>query len=313
MPSDDRLKIGISQCLLGSQVRYDGGHKANIYALEVLGPHFEWVPVCPEVEAGMGVPREPVTLRASGEGLRMTGAASGTDYTDAMNEAAIRKIEDLAEADLSGYILKSGSPSCGLEVQAEGSDETVKGLFAKALTDSFPAIPVIEETLLADAAARQLWVEQVFAYSRLMQFMCKPRSVGQLAMAHAQAKLQLETHLKGSYEDIATLFQEASRMSYEQLCAEYRVRFMEVMQKPATLAQHFDTFKQIFAAIKPDLEPGAVKELARTLQDYRQETVPFGVPLMLLRHYVRLHENGMLDGQTYLEPGPRELLLRTHV
>lgn len=313
MPSDDKLKIGISQCLLGSQVRYDGGHKANPYVLEVLGPHFEWVPVCPEVEAGMGVPREPVKLKASEEGLRMAGTGSGTDYTDAMNESAIRKIEDLAEAELSGYILKSGSPSCGLDVQAEGSDETVKGLFAEALTKAFPAIPVIEETLLADPAARQLWVEQVFAYSRQMQFMSKPRSVGQLAMAHAQAKLQLETHVPGSYEDLAKLFQQASQMSYEELCSEYLARFMEVMKKPATLAQHFDTFKQIFAAIKPELAPGAVKELARTLQDYRQAVLPLSVPLMLLRHYVRIQENGMLDGQTYLEPGPRELLLRPQV
>ena len=313
MPSDDKLKIGISQCLLGSQVRHDGGHKANPYVLEMLAPHFQWVPVCPEVEAGMGVPREPVRLRASNEGLRMAGADSGTDHTDAMNEFAVRKLEDLADAGLSGYILKSGSPSCGLEVKAEGSDETVQGLFAKALTDAFPSIPVIEETLLADPQKRQLWVEQVFVYSRLMQFMSKPRSVGQLAMAHAQAKLQLEAHVEGSYDEIAQLFQQASSLSYEELCAEYLVKFMEVMQQPATIAQHFAAFKQVFEAIKPALEPGVVKELARTLQDYRQATLPLSVPLMLLRHYVRVQENGLLDGQTYLEPGPRELLLRTQV
>jgi uncharacterized protein YbgA (DUF1722 family)/uncharacterized protein YbbK (DUF523 family) len=281
--------------------------------MEVLAPHFEWVPVCPEVEAGMGVPREPVKLQASDRGLRMAGTGSGTDYTDAMNEAAIRRIEDLADAGLSGYILKSGSPSCGLEVKAEGSDQTVKGLFAEALTKAFPSIPVIEETLLSDAEARQLWVEQVFAYSRLMLFMSKPRSVGQLAMAHAQAKLQLEAHVPGSFEEIAELFQKASSLSYEELCAEYVVKFMEVMRKPATIAQHFATFKQVFEAIKPELETGAVKELARTLQDYRQATVPLSAPLMLLRHYVRVRENGLLDGQTYLEPGPRELLLRIQV
>lgn len=311
--ADDKLKIGISQCLLGSQVRYDGGHKANAYVTEVLAPHFEWVPVCPEVEAGMGVPREPVKLQASDRGLRMAGTGSGTDHTDAMNEAAIRRIEDLAEAGLSGYILKSGSPSCGLEVKAEGSDEAVKGLFAEALTNAFPSIPVIEETLLSDAEARQLWVEQVFAYSRLMLFMSKPRSVGQLAMAHAQAKLQLEAHVPGSFEEIAELFQQASSLSYEELCAEYLARFMEVLRKPATIAQHFATFKQVFEAVKPELETGAVKELARTLQDYRQATVPLSVPLMLLRHYVRVQENGLLDGQTYLEPGSRELLLRIQV
>lgn len=313
MPSDDKLKIGISQCLLGSQVRYDGGHKANAYVLEVLAPHFEWVPVCPEVEAGMGVPREPVKLKASGEGLKMAGTSSGIDYTDQMNEVAIRRVEDLADAGLSGYILKSGSPSCGLEVQAEGSEETVKGLFAEALTNAFPSIPVIEETQLAGSQARQLWVEQVFAYSRLMQFMSKPRSVGQLAMAHAQAKLQLEAHVPGSYEDIAELFKQASSLSYEELCAQYLARFMEVMQKPATIAQHFAAFKQVFEAIKPEVEPGVVKELARTLQDYRQAVLPLSVPLMLLRHYVRIQENGLLDGQTYLEPGPRELLLRPQV
>jgi uncharacterized protein YbbK (DUF523 family)/uncharacterized protein YbgA (DUF1722 family) len=311
--ADEKLKIGISQCLLGSRVRYDGSHKANAYVMVVLAPHFEWVPVCPEVEAGMGVPREPVKLQASDQGLKMAGTGSGTDYTDALNEFAVRRIEELADAGLSGYILKSGSPSCGLEVQADGSEESVKGMFAEALTKALPSIPMIEETLLADPGTRQLWVEQVFAYSRLMQFMSKPRSVGQLAMAHAQAKLQLEAHVAGSYEDIAGLFQQASSLSYQELCDRYLARFMEVMQKPATIAQHFATFKQIFEAIKSELEPAVVKELARTLQDYRQSVLPLSVPLMLLRHYVRVQENGLLDGQTYLEPGPRELLLRTQL
>ena len=313
MASGDRLKIGVSQCLLGEQVRYDGGHKANSYVLDLLRPHFELIPVCPEVESGMGVPREPVELVSDDGTLRMVGASSGVDKTEQVSEYAIRKVEELSEAGLCGYIFKARSPSCGLEVKAEGSDAPVKGLFAEAVMKAIPGIPVIEEEHLAGGEAREGWVERVFAFSRQMQFIGKPRSLGQLTMANVQAKLQIEAHASGSFEELFGLIQQNKGESWEGLTRPYVVRFMEILETPITPARHFETMKQVFDAIKPELEPNVTKELARLLQDYRQGNLPLGVPLMLLRHYVRISEHPMLNGQTYLEPGPRELVLRTRV
>ena len=313
MPAE-LLKIGISQCLLGERVRYDGGHKANIYVLDVIKPHFELIPVCPEVEAGMGVPREPVQLVSSEGDLKMVGVSSGSDKTEAISEVAIRKVQDLKETGLSGYVFKAGSPSCGLDVDAEGSPEKVKGLFAEAVTKAIPGIPVIEESALADPAARENWAERVFAFSRQMQFIGKPRSVGQLTMAHAQAKLQLEVHAPDAYEELFGFLRENSKKkSWEELSREYLARFMKVLESPASEARHFETFKQVFDGIKPGLDGTAVKDVARILQDYRQGNLPLGVPLMLLRHYVRVQDHPTLNGQTYLEPGVREVLLRTRV
>lgn len=315
MPPTDALSLGVSQCLLGAGVRYDGGNKANSFVLGLLAPHFNLVAVCPEVEAGMGIPRETVQLQAANEGLRMVGTESGTDHTVALSEFAIRRTEDLAEANLCGYIFKAGSPSCGLDVAVQGGNVATRaeGIFAGAVRAAFPDLPVIEESDLDDAPQREGFVERVFAYSRLARFFSKERSVGQLAMAHAQARFQLDAHNATAAAEIQELFKQANEISYEELCDRYRQRFMEALREPATVTRHFEVLKQIFTEIKPTLTPQETKELARGLQDYRLGTVPLSVPITLLRHHVRVKDNAHLNGHTYLEPEPRELLLRIQV
>ena len=314
MPNDEAsVKIGISQCLLGDAVRYDGADKRSTLAVDLLGEVFAFVPVCPEVEAGMGVPREPVKLQDSGGRTAVVGTESGTDHTETMARFVVRKIEDLAGANLRGFILKSGSPSCGLEVAVEGSGTTQPGLFARALEESFPDLPKIEETAMRDAAARQGFVERVFAYDRQMRFLVKERSVGQLVMAHAQAKLQLDVHSPDAHAEISAVFKKAADLSYQEVTAQYLTGFMAALQTPATPASHFAVMKTVFEGLKGSVEPGVQKELARALQEYRQGSVPLSVPLTLLRHYVRVQEHPRFNQQTYLEPEPRELILRTRV
>ena len=313
MPKDDGLlKIGISQCLLGAEVRYDGGHKRNSVVVDLLSPVFSWVPVCPEVESGMGVPREPVALQASGSETRIVGAESGTDYTESMDRFTVRKLDDLAEVPLRGYILKSGSPSCGKQVPVEGGEQA-PGLFARALANRFPALPTVEETELADPGARQNFAERVFAYDRQQKFFTSQRSVGQLVMSHAQVKLQLDAHRPGLHAEVAEVFKQAKDLSYEELGNRYLAAMMDALKVPATPAGHFAVLKTVFEAVKKAVEPAVQKELARSLQDYRQGNVPLAVPLTLLRHYVRVHQNPHFNQQTYLEPEPKELLLRTQV
>lgn len=313
MPNDNLLKVGVSQCLLGEQVRYDGGHKKNSFVLDLLGRVFSLVPVCPEVESGMGVPREPVNLAASEEGTRMVGAESANDYTAQMKDFVDHKLEELEGIELRGFVLKSGSPSCGRSVAVEGAEAAEPGLFARALAKRFSSLPVVEETNLEDPAARQGFAEQVFAYDRQMQFFSKDRSVGQLVMSHAQAKLQLDSHRPEAHAEVAEIFKQSGEMSYEELGKAYLARFMEELRTPATPAGHFGVLKSVFEAIRKDVEPAVGKELARALQDYRQGNVPLSVPLTLLRHYVRVSEHPRFYQQTYLEPEPKELLLRTQV
>ena len=165
------VRIGISACLLGQEVRFDGGHKRDTLLTEILGPHVQWVAVCPEVEVGMGTPREPVNLFRSGSELRMVTARTRHDYTDAMNRWAEARIEELAREDLSGYVLKSDSPSCGMErVKVYGPEgvhtRTGRGLFAEALMKRMPALPVEDEVRLKDPQLRDDFLERVFAFRR---------------------------------------------------------------------------------------------------------------------------------------------------
>lgn len=313
MPPTEGLAIGVSQCLLGDPVRYDGGHKANSSVIDLLAPHFNLVPVCPEVESGMGVPREAVQLRSGESGLRMVGMETQLDYTDALSGFAIKQVADLAGSNLCGYVFKSKSPSCGLKVDVQDQDGQASGLFAAEVVKAFPDLPVIEESELNQSLLREGFVERIFAYSRLALFFSQERSVGQLAMAHAQVKLQLDVHDPAVHEQIQQLFKRSAGMSYLALCDEYRSQFMEALREPATVPKHFEVLKGIFTHIKPTVEPPVIKDLARSLQDYRLGIVPLSVPLCLLRHYVRVKDLALLNGQTYLDPEPRELLLRIQI
>lgn len=311
MPAET-LKIGVSQCLVGDAVRYDGGDKLNRAVVDRLGMYFELVPVCPEVEAGMGVPREAVQLESSASELRMVGKTSGADHTDTMQRYAIERVEELSDAQLRGYVLKSRSPSCGLDVPVEGEDGArSEGLFAAELIKALPGLPVVEETDLADEAKLQNFVERMFAYDRQMMFMSQPRSVGQLVMSHAQAKLQLDAHSAEAHAEVGEVFEQSAEVSYEELCLRYLSSFMKAIDTPVTQSGHTGVMKAVFTGIKGELEPAAQKELARSLQEYRQSVVPLAVPVTLLRHYVRLTEHPTFHMQTYLEPGSRELLVRT--
>jgi uncharacterized protein YbbK (DUF523 family) len=162
------MRVGISACLLGQEVRYDGGHKRDSFLMDVLGPRVEWVSVCPEVEMGLGTPREPLKLVRDGATTRMITIQTGIDHTEAMHAWAARRLEALAREDLDGYVLKSASPSCGLQgvkVYAEGMPtDRDRGLFAAALLARFPLMPVEEETSLRDRNLSEAFIERIVTY-----------------------------------------------------------------------------------------------------------------------------------------------------
>src|SRR5258708_36571482 len=229
--ADDRpIRIGISACLLGQEVRFDGGHKRSDFLVDVFGPFVEFVPVCPEVEIGLGVPRETLRLVRIGDDTRLVGNKSGADQTAAMRRYAERRTETLANDDLSGYVLKKDSPSCGMErVRIYGGSGVPtrdgRGIYADALMRRHPNLAVEEEGRLNGARLRENFIEWVFAYSRLKTFFAGRWTTGGLVALHTAHKLQLLAHSPHAYTELGRMVASASTMSREELRACYEGGF----------------------------------------------------------------------------------------
>jgi len=313
-----RIRIGISACLLGEEVRFDGGHKRDPFLTGVLGPHVEWVPVCPEVEMGMGTPREPVRLVRSGRELRMIGIKSLIDHTDAMRRWSSKRLDELAREDLCGYVLKKDSPSCGMErVKAYGPGEvperTGRGLFAGPLLERFPSLPVEEEGRLTDPRLRENFIERVFAYRRLRDLFTPRWTPGALVRFHTAHKMTLLAHSTTAYRELGRVVAGAGRLPRQELREQYERRFMAALRLVATPKRHANVLMHMAGHLKKLLDAGSRRELMESIDEYRRGLVPVVVPLTLVRHHVRVHGVEYLRGQTYLEPHPRELMLRNHV
>ncbi len=312
------IRIGISKCLLGERVRFDGGHKHDRFLTDTLGEYFEWVPVCPEVEIGMGTPREPIHLIQVHGDIRLVGIRSETDHTDAMRSYARRRLEELAGEDLSGYVLKKDSPSCGLErVRVHHGRGQVtrsgRGLFAADLAERFPNLPIEEEGRLCDPRLRDNWIERVFAYRRLQTLWSARWRLGDLVAFHTAHKLVLLAHSPKAYERLGRLVARAKSRPRTELRDIYEREFMAALAKMATPGRHANVMQHIVGYFRDNLDDASRRELLGHIQDYRHGLVPLIVPVTLIAHYVRVFDVGYLKGQVYLSPHPKELALRNHV
>jgi uncharacterized protein YbgA (DUF1722 family)/uncharacterized protein YbbK (DUF523 family) len=312
------IRVGISSCLLGQKVRYDGGHKRDAFLTDVFGPFVEWVPVCPEVEFGMGIPRESIRLVRDGEDVRLVGERSRTDYTATMRPWVRKRARELEKFDLCGYVLKKDSPSCGMErvrvYDANGvPSKTGRGLFADALISHFEALPVEEEGRLNDARLRENFVERVFAYHRLRALFSGRWTLGKLVAFHTAHKLQLLAHSPAGYRELGRLVAEGKKLPRPALRARYEAGFMQALSKRATPRRHVNVLHHIMGHFRGRLDDEARAELRRLIDDYRAGLIPLVVPITLLAHYVRRLGVSYLLGQVYLEPHPKELMLRNHV
>ena len=313
----ERPRLGISACLLGEEVRFDGGHKRDAFLTEVLGPQVEWVRVCPEVEVGMGTPRETLRLVRQDGQLRMVTTRTGVDHTDAMESWAARRVEELAGEDLSGYVLKKDSPSCGMErVKVYGGAgmplRDGRGLFAEALMRRYPNLPIEEEGRLTDPRLRENFIERVFAFRRLTQLFRARWTIGQLVAFHTAHKMTLLAHSRRGYDGLGALVATASKLPRADVQRQYEALFMETLRIPATTRRHANVLLHMAGHLKRRLDDASKRELLACIDEYRTGLVPLVVPLTLIRHYVRAFEISYLAGQTYLEPHPRELRLRNH-
>jgi uncharacterized protein YbgA (DUF1722 family)/uncharacterized protein YbbK (DUF523 family) len=314
----EKPRVGISACLLGQKVRYDGSDKRDHFLTDTFGLHVEWVPVCPEVEVGMGVPREPVRLVSDPAAPRMIAERSGRDWTRAMNYYAHRRASALTQLNLSGYVFKKDSPSCGVERVRVYNLKGVparqgRGLFAAALMRQLPLLPVEEEGRLNDPVLRENFVERVFAYHRWQQLAGRRRSIASLVDFHTRHKFLLLAHSERHYRKLGRMVAEVKQSPITGAYEEYGHLFMAALAIHATVKKHCNVLNHIMGYFSKELSPSERKELLALIVDSRRKLAPLIVPLTLVRHYVNKYRVAYLQDQVYLQPSPKELLLRNHV
>ena len=309
------ITLGISTCLLGEEVRWDGGHKLDQLLTHTLGRFVQYCPVCPEVECGFGVPREPLQLEGDPHAPRLVTARTRRDHTGRMLRWAHRRVRELEAEDLCGFILKSKSPSCGMErieVYDAGGMAVPRGvgIFARGFMEHFPLIPVEDDGRLHDPVLRDNFVERVFVMQRWRDAVRGKRSRGELVRFHTRHKLLILSHSPRHYRLMGRLVAQAAPIN--ALYDEYERLLMEALRLKATPAKHGNVLQHIMGYFKKQLSLDAKAELLEIIASYRQGHVPLIVPITLINHYVRLYDQSYLTGQYYLYPHPLELQLRNH-
>jgi uncharacterized protein YbgA (DUF1722 family)/uncharacterized protein YbbK (DUF523 family) len=309
------ILIGVSACLLGEQVRYDGGHKRNAFLLEQLAPHVRFVPVCPEVGIGLGVPRDSVRLVRRGDRVRLVGPA-GVDHTAAMRRWAATVTRALHDRGLSGFVLKKGSPSCGLErvrVWDEGSERpspSGRGLFAQALVDAVPELAIEEEGRLNDPGLREHFIDRIFAHARVRDFFAARWTTESLIRFHATEKAALMAHDAEAARRLGRLVAGQRRREPERLARSYRVLHAAAYARPATPGRQANALMHLAGHLKNELGSCDRQELREAIDDYRIGLLPIAVPLALLSRHLRAVGTDWARSQTYLRPYPKQLGLR---
>lgn len=312
------LHLGISRCLLGDEVRFDGGHKRDSFLTEVLGNYVEWVPVCPEVEAGLGTPRESMRLVGDPRHPRLVTIKSGTDHTKALERMSAHRIKELEELDLSGYVFKKDSPSCGIERVRIYNEHGMPGrngigLFARAFIEEFPLIPVEEEGRLCDPTLRENFIERVFCYRRWQDFVQSGVTRQAMVQFHTIHKYLLMAHSPQHYQALGRLVGQAHEYRPKELANRYGELFMNALAVKATVRKQVNVLQHILGYFKERLGAQEKAELLDVISEYHQGLTPLVVPLTLIKHYVRIFDVSYIRDQVYLNPHPKELMLRNHV
>lgn len=312
------LRLGISRCLLGDEVRYDGGHKRDRFLSDVLSRYVEWVPVCPEVEVGMGVPREPIRIEKRTDSLGLIAIHTRTDHTRAMEQFSQRRVRELEDLHLSGYVFKKDSPSCGIERVRVYNDRGMPsrngiGLFARTFIQHFPLMPVEEEDRLNDPIFRESFIERIFCYWRWQNLRSDGTTRAELIEFHTRHKMLLLAHSRDRYQALGRLVAEAKVSPIGKLARRYGTEFMQALKVKLTARKHVNVLHHIVGYFSSRLDKARKRELHDVIEDYHQGLVPLIVPITLINHYVGLFEIPYLQQQVYLNPHPKELMLKNHV
>ncbi len=313
-----KIKLGISSCLLGEKVRYDGGHKLDPFLKNTFGRYVEWVPVCPEVETGLPVPREAMHLVGNPEDPRLVTVRTGVDHTSRMKKWANRKVAELERDELCGFVFKSRSPSSGMRGVKVYTKKGVPhaagpGIFAHAFMERFPLLPVEDEGRLRDPALRENFIERIFVFKRWQEFRASDKTIGGLASFHTDHELLVMSHSAKHYTALGRLVADAKKYSRQALHENYLATLMEALRFLATVKKNTNVLRHMAGYFKEQLSREEMQELWEVIANYHKELLPLIVPITLIRHYVKKYNVGYLKRQYYLNPHPRELMLRNHV
>ncbi len=315
---EDKIKIGISRCLLGENVRYDGGHKWDRFITDTLGKYLEFAPVCPEVECGLGVPREAMHLEGNPSDPRLVTIRTKIDHTEKMKKWARMRIDELEGEGLLGFIFKSGSPSSGLErvkVYGEKGEpaKTGVGIFAREFMSHFPLLPVEDEGRLHDPQLRENFIEQIFALKRWREMATQKAGLKSLIDFHTSHKFLILSHSRNHYQQMGQLVARSDDLPLKERLAAYQVLFLEALRIKTTPKKHTDVLMHMMGFFKKELSADEKQELIEVVDHFKQGMIPLVVPVTLIRHYVCKTNQPYLKNQWYLEPHPLELKLRNHV
>ena len=315
-PDYSKLKIGISSCLLGEGVRFDGGHKKNSYVTGVLAQYFSFVPFCPEVEAGLGTPREPIRLVKINDDTKCVGVKTPEwDVTEKLVAVAQPKRD--WQHSLCGYILKKDSPSCGMErvkVYSKGApNRSGVGLYAQGLMKNFPHLPIEEEGRLEDPHLRENFIQRVYVYSRWLNLYGKDLSLKVLQNFHARHKYIFMSHSQQKSRELGALIVNHNGIDLDALAQRYLASMMALLKDIATRKNHVNTLMHIQGYLKNHLDKDDKAELSDVIENYYRGLLPLIVPITLLRHHFRKYPNDYIDHSFYMAPHPGELMLFNHI
>lgn len=314
----NKIRLGISSCLLGENVRYDGGHKLDRFLRDRLGRYVDFVTVCPESECGLGVPREAMRLVGDPKNPRLLTRSTHIDHTDRMKKWAARRLRELEKEDLRGFVFKSRSPSSGMtgvKVYEETGTRVRKGtgLFARAFMDRFPVLPVEDDGRLQDGGLRENFIERIFTYDRWRKMESSGRIDGKLVEYHARHRLLILSHSRKILKKLDALIARTGEMPAGEIYGLYIKTLMEGLKLQATVKKNAGVLMHIMGYFRKVLSGGEKKELLEIIEQYSAGLIPLVVPVTLLNHYVRKYSPEYLPGQYYLDPHPHELMLRNHV
>lgn len=317
---ENRIRLGVSSCLLGAKVRFDGGHKQDRYLTDVLGEYVDYVPVCPEVEVGLPIPRPALRLvRDAQQDVRLRFSKSGEDITERMQQWALKRVKELESEQLDGFIFKAKSPSSGMErvkiySDAGGMpDHHGIGVFARIFMEHFPLLPVEEEGRLHDPKLRENFITRIFTLKRLRETLAAHSGYGGMVDFHSRHKLLILAHSEKIYREMGRLVAHGKGLPFESFLEQYRTLLLKALSLKTTEKKQVNVLQHILGYFKKQLSADEKSEVLEKIDDYRHGLVPLVVPITLLNHYVRKYEQHYLSEQIYLNPHPKELKLLNHV
>lgn len=312
------ITVGISACLMGQPVRYNGGHSQSKICLHTLNRHFDFKPFCPEVAAGFGTPRP--TMRLTGNPVNPKLTLSDNQQQD-LSAQLIRGFEPKLPqmAELDGYILMKNSPSCGMERIKVYQDngyahaQRTKGLFAAALQQRYPLLPIEEEGRLHDPCLRENFITRVFTFHNFRHEVLAVASYHKLLKFHSSYKYLLMAHSQVAYRELGRLLSDARQHQLDTLLQDYIKRLMEVLSKPASRKGHTNALMHVMGYLKTSVASCARQNIVSIIHRYRQGQLPLITPMTLLKHYIEQEGNPYIRMQRYLQPYPDDLCLQNHV